>query len=101
MIYVNMTDPFMSGWGQAPGRSYYCILCDNMTQAAAIERAAMQADMKRVAIAAKPRKGGQGDNVKITHVSELGGHWLRYMPFGHMTDKQYHNFKKSIDCVYS
>lgn len=81
MIYVNMNDKFLSGWGHAAGgRSIYCIECDTREQADAVERAALdRPEMKYVTIAGAPRKGRKGDHVKIEHVSGLGGPWLSYM----------------------
>lgn len=83
--YVNMRDKFMSGWGGAAGGiSYYCVECDTLQQAEAIEKAARQRDeMRYVTIASKPRrKRSSRDHVSIKHVSGLGGPWLAYMPEG-------------------
>jgi len=80
MIYVNMTDSFMSGWGRARnGPSYYCIQCDTREQADAVLKAAEdRPEMKRIAVNDKPRKKS-GAHTSIRHVSKLGRHWLAYM----------------------
>jgi len=82
MLYVNMTDKFMSGWGGASnGRSHYCVRCETLTQANAIEKAAQaRPEMIRVTVAQAPRKGRRGDHVTVEDVSDLGGPWLQYMP---------------------
>lgn len=74
-IFVNMTDRFLSGWGQAKGgRAVLCIQCRTYEEAERIERAALRRpEMKRVAIAKAPRKGAQ---VTIRQASELSGVWL-------------------------
>ncbi|NBU79674.1 MAG: hypothetical protein EBS50_11505 [Sphingomonadaceae bacterium] len=70
-----MTDKFLSGWGLAKGgNSVLCVLCPDYETAERIERAALRRrEMKRVAIADKPRKGA---HVTIRHASELTGAWL-------------------------
>ena len=82
MIYVRMTDRFMSGWGNASNAvNVLVIACSTYDQAVAIERAAKERpEMRRVAICnAKPRSR-PGVVYSFRHVSELGGLWLKYMP---------------------
>lgn len=80
-IFVNMTDRFMSGWGLARGRSHLCIECDTIEQAEAVERAARdRGEMKRIAIASKPRRARPGDHVSVKSFADMGGPWLRYWP---------------------
>lgn len=76
MLYVNMTDKFLSGWGQAKGgNAVLCIACKDYDTAERIERAALRRpEMKRVAIADKPRKGAQ---VTVRLAEELTGAWLK------------------------
>lgn len=80
MFYVNMTDKFMSGWGGAAGgKSFYCVKCDTLAQAEAVEKAAHERpEMKRIAIANKPRRSGSGNHTKVTEFKKLGGPWLSY-----------------------
>ena len=77
-IWVNMTDSFMSGWGKAKGvNNAYCIKCESYEQAEAILKAAQdRREMKRAAIAGRPRKAGL---VTIKSAHELSGPWLSYM----------------------
>lgn len=79
MIYVNMTDKFMSGWGRASGgHSFLCIACETWAQAAAIHKAALERpEMRRVAIASKPRRR-HGSHTSIKAFSEMGGPWLAH-----------------------
>jgi hypothetical protein len=83
--YVNMHDTFLSGWGPARnGRSIYCVRCDTLEQAEAIERAAKErSEMRRVTIADKPRRARPGDHVAVKRAADLGGPWLRYWPGEH------------------
>lgn len=58
--YVTMTDKFMSGWGMAQGKTNKLIIeCDNIDQAAQIERAALKRnEMRYVNIrTTKPKYG--------------------------------------------
>lgn len=79
-IFVNMTDKFLSGWGKASrGRSLYCIECDTLEQAKAVEKAAQdRPEMKYVTIAASPRRARPGDHLRIVRFENLGGPWLYY-----------------------
>jgi hypothetical protein len=77
MIYVNMTDKFMSGWGRARGgHSFLCVACENWSQAVAIHKAALERpEMRRVAIALRPRRR-KGSHTSIKAFSDMGGCWL-------------------------
>lgn len=79
-FYVNMNDGFMSGWGKASrGRSILVIECDTLAQAEAIEQAALRrSEMRRVAIADKPRRGRAGDHISRKRFADMGGPWLAY-----------------------
>lgn len=78
--YVNMTDRFMSGWGGASkGKSLYCVQCDTYEQAEAVLWAAeARPEMLRPAIAANVRKHTSRDHVRVVHVTDVGGPWLRF-----------------------
>jgi hypothetical protein len=80
MIYVNMTDKFLSGWGLAGGgRSYLCIACETLEQAKAIERAAHdRPEMIRITMSSKPRRARSSDHVSIRSFAEMGGSWRTY-----------------------
>jgi hypothetical protein len=79
MIYVNMTDTALSGWGLAPNRSHLCVACDTWEQAAAIQRAAAERpDMVRITTSRRPRRQRPGDHVRIIHFLELGAAWHRH-----------------------
>jgi hypothetical protein len=79
MIYVNMTDKFMSGWGLAPNRSHYCVKCETSEQADAIEKAARdRKEMVHITTSTRPRKARRGDHVKVVNFADLRGPWLRY-----------------------
>lgn len=79
-FYVNMTDSFLSGWGGAArGRSLYCVRCETLPQAEAVERAAHdRPEMKRVVIADRPRRARPGDHCDVVDFAQLGGKWLQY-----------------------
>ena len=66
--YAVATDKFMSGWGQAPRKSYYAIPCKNYDQAErAVEYLASRSEMKYVRIAKAPYrpKMQDGDHLSI------------------------------------
>lgn len=79
-FWVNMHDTFMSGWGTARhGRSLYCVECETYEQAEAIAKAATdRSEMRRVAIATRPRRRRSGDIVTVKKFTDLGGPWLAY-----------------------
>lgn len=59
-IFVTMTDKFLSGWGNATGKTNkFIIICDNWEQAQTIERNAQKrSEMKYINICInKPRYG--------------------------------------------
>ena len=78
MIYVNMTDKFMSGWGKANNQpAHLSILCDNWEQAEAIEKAAHERpEMVRVATSYQPRRSDGYLTVK--KFDEMGAIWKIY-----------------------
>lgn len=81
MLYVNMHDTALSGWGKArDGRSLLSIRCDTWAQAEAIEKAAKERpEMKRVGISRSSRMGREGDHLAIKDFEEMGGPWLQYV----------------------
>ena len=78
--YVNMTDKFMSGWGEARGgASYLCVECETLEQAKAIEMAARKRpEMIRVMIADRPRRRS-GSHTSVKPFSKMGGPWLDFV----------------------
>lgn len=71
-VYVNATDKFMSGWGRAPGLSYYCVACDSYEVAEDVERRmGYRDDFKRVMLSDKPRTGGASDHTHIVPASQF------------------------------
>jgi len=52
MVYVTMTDTFMSGWGMAENRiNKYVVVCDTDTQARTIAKnAGKRSEMKYISI---------------------------------------------------
>lgn len=80
-VFVNMTDSFMSGWGQVPGNSYYCVKCPDGRTADAIRAAADDRDeMKRVTLSDNPRRARGDDHLAIVQASDLSGPWLNHFP---------------------
>lgn len=77
MIYVNMTDKFLSGWGKAGSQpAHLSILCDNWEQADAIEKAAHdRPEMVRVATSNQPRRNGA---LTVKKFDEMGAVWKIY-----------------------
>ena len=80
MIYVNMTDRFMSYWGMAEGkRSRYCIACHTLEQAEAIKATADdRPEMLRVALASAPARDTPAVYVTVKDFADLSGPWLKY-----------------------
>lgn len=80
MIYVNMTDKALSGWGKAErGRSLYCVECRTREQADAIAKAAEdRSEMKYITLAGQPRRMQPGDHRKIVLFDSLGAVWKKY-----------------------
>ncbi len=78
MFYVTMTDKFLSGWGQAGGKtSKFVVCCETMQQAEVIERnARKREEMKYINITT--RKPYYNNNKYITtfrNFSKLGKIW--------------------------
>lgn len=82
MLYVRMTDKFMSGWGRAANSTNVLVIaCDTHEQAVAIAKAAGdRREMRRIAICTTNPKSRAGVLHTRRHVSEFGGSWLQYMP---------------------
>ena len=66
--FVVATDRFMSGWGQAPGSSYYAVPFSDWDQAVTVEaNMRRRSEMKRVRVVGadyRPRLGA-GDHLSI------------------------------------
>lgn len=78
MYYVSMTDKFMSGWGEARGKTNKLVVaCDTLEQANQIENAAnRRSGMKHVCFRAKkPYYPAATHLVTERHYNELGGVW--------------------------
>ena len=80
MIYVRMTDKFMSGWGAARNMTNVMVVqCETREQADAIERAAQdRREMKRVSICSSMPKNRTGVLYSVKSFSDLSGPWLAY-----------------------
>lgn len=79
MIYVHMTDNFMSGWGGAEGKTNkYVIECDTQEQADQIEKAARTRDeMSKITVSADlPYWSPDKVVVSQKPYSDLGGMWI-------------------------
>ena len=76
-IYVGMTDTFMSGWGEAEGRTNrYVVACETREQAHQIEKAAHNRDeMKRVSITMTEPKSNKQRLVSLVQFHDLGEIW--------------------------
>ena len=71
-LYVCATDKFMSGWGQAPNRSLYCVACETEEQAVDVyNRMKCRTDMKRVRITKNPSRAHKEDHLKIVWHTEF------------------------------
>lgn len=78
MIYVTMTDTFMSGWGKADGKkNIYAVACESMEQAQLIEKnAKKRSEMKNVKIRLeKPYYSEHNYLVTWKHFDNLSGPW--------------------------
>lgn len=89
MLYVNMRDKFMSGWGGASGgTSYYCVACTatpsfprHQVANAIVQAAQQRGEMKNIATSSAPRrKRSASDHVKTVQAFELSGPWCKFMP---------------------
>jgi hypothetical protein len=78
MIYVTMTDKFMSGWGTARGKiNKLCIECETYEQAEIIERnASRRPEMKYINIS-KRLPSGSRYLLTVQSFNELGEIWKR------------------------
>ena len=72
-FFVNATDRFMSGWGQARGGlSYFCIACDTDAQVDLAETWLRSRDeMKSVFVSSTPRKR-KDCHTSIVHFEKTG-----------------------------
>lgn len=70
--FVVATDSFLSGWGQAPGTSYYAIAVDTDLEAYIVMDNNLKArpEMKRVRFNLSLPKGGPRDHLVITDKHE-------------------------------
>lgn len=76
--YIIMTDKFLSGWGQADGRTAkFIVECDTLEQAEQIEKAAhRRSDMKNISSDWKrPYFSPSRYQVTFRHYNDLGGVW--------------------------
>jgi hypothetical protein len=75
--YVRMTDKFMSGWGEAQGKSNVVVVeCPTIEQAEQIERAAKRrSEMRRVEICLSKPKNRPNVLYSWKHYDQLGGPW--------------------------
>ena len=80
MLYVRMTDKFMSGWGMARNANNVLVIaCDTWKQADAVEKAANERhEMRRVNIVSNKPKARAGVVYSWKTFSDLGGPWLKY-----------------------
>ncbi len=83
MIFVNMTDKALSGWGQAErGRSLYCVECrtreHSRPAAPTVGTAEDRSEMKYITLAGQPRRMQPGDHRKIVLFDSLGAVWKKY-----------------------
>lgn len=83
VIYVSMTDRFMSGWGGADGATNrFVVICDDRSQADAIEAAAHRRDeMQRIGMSETKPRPRRGVVYSFRNFSDLSGDWVRdYRP---------------------
>ncbi len=80
MLYVRMTDKFMSGWGQARGMTNVMVVaCETPEQAEAVEKAARErSEMRRVEICLSKPRNRPGILYSHKQFSDLGGPWLAF-----------------------
>jgi len=73
LFFVVATDKFMSGWGNAPGRSFFAVPCESLEQAEIVEdNMHHRSEMKRVRIVGhdyRP-KLRSGDHYSIRDMSD-------------------------------
>lgn len=77
LIYVGMTDTFMSGWGEAEGRTNrYVVACKNGAQAEQIKQAARKrSEMKKISVSVTEPKSNAQRLVSLKYFDELGEIW--------------------------
>ncbi|QVW28899.1 hypothetical protein [Bacillus phage SWEP1] len=83
-FYVTMTDTFMSGWGEAEGKTNKLVLvCDSYEQAEIVEENAKnRGDMKYVSIAStKPHYNPSKYHVQFKTIDDMAS-WYKE---GHFT----------------
>lgn len=78
MIYVRMTDKFMSGWGPARDKTNVLVIsCATWEQAEQIAKAAKRRkEMKRVDICLNKPKNRPGILYSYKTFEDMGGPWL-------------------------
>lgn len=80
VLLVVATDSFMSGWGHAPGKSYFAVPCASLEQAEIVEENMRhRSEMKRVRIVYKdyrPRLRA-GDHLSIRNMSDCSRFYER------------------------
>jgi hypothetical protein len=79
MLYVRMTDKFMSGWGVAKNAVNVLVIgCENSEQAERIERNAhRRSEMKRVEICLNKPKARQGVIYTWKSYDDMGEVWKK------------------------
>lgn len=76
VFYVSMTDTFLSGWGEAEGKTAkYVVKCQTYEQAKQIKRnAEKRSDMKNIRIGTK-KPTFKGSQVTYRNYDDLSGMW--------------------------
>lgn len=71
--YVVGTDRFMSGWGEAPGTSYYAVAVSSTDEREIVEANMRgRSEMLRVRFNLRPPRARSGDHVSIVGPEEAG-----------------------------
>lgn len=80
MLYVRMTDRFMSGWGQASNKTNVLVIeCENAAQAEAIEKAAHdRPEMRRISLCLNKPRSRSGVLYSWRQFGDMSGPWLKY-----------------------
>lgn len=78
-LYVRMTDTFLSGWGDAAGKTNVLVVeCDTKEQHDQIFGAAeFRSEMKRIQTCLYPPKERAGVQHTRRHYDDLSGDWKR------------------------
>ena len=76
-IYVKMNDNFMSGWGDADGKTnVYVVECHGQEQVDQIVKAAKaRPEMSRIAVVMNCPKDNKGQLVSLKQFADLGEIW--------------------------